>query len=256
MRKEPGALAVTLASDGILHRADREEALRQVRWMLRLDEDLASFHAIARKVRRPDLTWVRRTGAGRLLRSPSVFEDLVRMICTTNCGWSLTRVMIGSLVARLGAPGPPDAMGARAFPTPQAMAGRPVSFYRDEVRAGYRAAGLRDLARRVAMGDLDPSGWANPALPDEAVREAILSIGGAGPYVADNVMKLLGRYSGLGLDAWCRRVFSQRYSGGRKVSDARIGRFYEPFGPWRGLALWCDVTSDWFDPRGRARLPL
>lgn len=174
IRRDPrarGRLVVTLTSDGSLLRDDREEALRQARWMLRLEEDLASFHAIARSVARPDLTWVKRTGAGRLLRAPSVFEDLVRMICTTNCGWPLTRVMIGALVARLGAPGP---SGTRAFPAPEAMADRPVAFYRDAVRAGYRAAGLRDLARRVVSGDLDPERWADPALPDETVREAIL----------------------------------------------------------------------------------
>lgn len=244
---------MTIGSAGPITGADRREVLCQARWMLRLDEDLASFHAVARGVPRPDLRWVKRTGAGRLLRSPGVFEDLVRMICTTNCGWPLTRVMIGALVERLGTPGP---SGERAFPAAAAMAGRPVAFYRDTVRAGYRAAGLRELARRVASGELDPSRWADPALPDATVREEILSVPGAGPYVADNVMKLLGRYSGLGLDAWCRRVFSERYGSGRKVTDARIERFYEPFGSWRGLALWCDVTRDWFDPRGRARLPL
>lgn len=248
-----GRLVLTIGGAGPVSDADRREVLRQARWMLRLDEDLASFHAIARGIAQPDLRWVERTGAGRLLRSPSVFEDLVRMICTTNCGWPLTRVMIGALVARLGTPGP---SGDRAFPTPEAMAGRPVAFYRDTVRAGYRAAALRELARRVASGNLGPSRWADPSLPDAAVREEILSVPGAGQYVADNVMKLLGRYSGLGLDAWCRRVFSERYCRGRKVTDARIERFYEPFGAFRGLALWCDVTRDWFDHRGKARLPI
>src|SRR5262249_27155542 len=55
------------------------------RHMLRLDADLSAFYAVAGED--PDLAWAR-TGAGRILRSPTVFEDVVKTICTTNCTWS------------------------------------------------------------------------------------------------------------------------------------------------------------------------
>lgn len=223
---------------------DRSAARRQVAHVLRLDEDLEAFHRRAEEIPRPDLRWVRATGAGRLMRAPQVFEDLVKMIATTNCSWALTRVMVGALVERLGEPAPG---GARLFPTPEAMARARPAFYRDVVHAGYRAESLRSLARRVAEGALDPGSWLDPSRPTEAIREEILAIRGAGPYVADNMLKLLGRYDGLGIDSWCRRKFSTMYAGGRRVADSRIERFYAPFGAWRGLALWCDITRDWFE---------
>jgi hypothetical protein len=45
------------------------------RHMLRLDADLSAFYAAARDD--PDLSWTI-TGSGRMLRSPTVFEDVVK----------------------------------------------------------------------------------------------------------------------------------------------------------------------------------
>ena len=84
----------------------------QVRHMLRLEEDLSEFYAVA--AADPLLAWAS-AGAGRLLRSPTVFEDVVKTICTTNCAWSGTVRMVTALVDTLGLP----ARGApahRAFP--------------------------------------------------------------------------------------------------------------------------------------------
>ena len=69
------------------------------RHMLRLDADLSGFYEAARED--PDLAWVC-SGAGRMLRSPTVFEDVVKTICTTNCAWSATVRMTSALVAELG----------------------------------------------------------------------------------------------------------------------------------------------------------
>jgi N-glycosylase/DNA lyase len=246
----PG-LKVALSAHQRLGRVDLERVARDIFHMLRLDEDLGDFHRRAGEVARPDLRWIAAAGSGRLLRSPTVFEDLVKMICTTNCTWALTKVMVTALVERLGeaAPG-----GARSFPSPAAMAGRPVRFYRDVVRAGYRSSSLRDLAQKVASGALNPEAWLDPARPTDDIRREILSVPGAGPYVADSMLRLVGRYDGLGIDSWCRRKFSQLYHGGRAVADRRIEKFYAPFGPWRGLAFWCDVTKDWFAPDGSGRI--
>ncbi len=242
-------LSVRIAASRPLQSADAAAVRRQVTHMLRLDEDLRGFYRIAREVGRPDLSWAEAAGAGRLLRSPTVFEDLIRMVCTTNCSWALTRTMVSALVSGLGEPAP---LGARLFPDPGTMAEAPPRFYREVVRAGYRGTHLRELARLVAAGAIDPEAWLRHGRTVEEVRAEILSLPGAGPYVADNMLKLLGRYDGLGLDSWCRRKFAGMYHRGRAVSDARIARFYASFGTWRGLALWCDVTRDWFQGEGGA----
>ncbi|HEX6398998.1 MAG TPA: hypothetical protein VF108_00835, partial [Actinomycetota bacterium] len=69
--------------------------------VLRLDQDLSPFYLLAEGD--PDLAWAA-AGAGRMLRSPTVFEDVVKTVCTTNCAWSATVRMVDALVTHLGEP--------------------------------------------------------------------------------------------------------------------------------------------------------
>jgi 3-methyladenine DNA glycosylase/8-oxoguanine DNA glycosylase len=73
---------------------------RDVRHMLRLDDDFTDFYELMST--HPNFAWIKRAGAGRLVRSPTVFEDLVKTICTTNCSWALTKKMVQGLVNNLG----------------------------------------------------------------------------------------------------------------------------------------------------------
>ncbi|MGH9971301.1 MAG: DNA-3-methyladenine glycosylase family protein [Pyrinomonadaceae bacterium] len=224
------------------------KVLRDVRHMLRLDDDLSSFYRAVKA--NPDFAWVSHQGAGRLLRSPTVFEDLVKMICTTNCSWALTDKMVTGLVQNLGRK---SADGRRTFPSPEAMALMPSRFYVNEVRAGYRAAYLKELADRVASGSLNPEEWLTSKLPTAELLKEMKSVKGVGDYAAENVLKLLGRYDGLALDSWTRTKFFKVRNNGRKATDKKIARYYSGFKEWRGLALWCDMTRDWLDRDGRAQ---
>jgi len=49
-----------------------------------------------------EFAWIRQERAGRLLRSPDRFEDVVKMICTTNCAWGATERMVANLVNKIG----------------------------------------------------------------------------------------------------------------------------------------------------------
>ena len=72
----PGFALVEAEAVGARDAAVLTEAARQ---MLRLDADLSPFYEAARDD--PDLDWARE-GAGRMLRSPTVFEDVVNTSCT------------------------------------------------------------------------------------------------------------------------------------------------------------------------------
>jgi len=191
-----------------------------------------------------DFGWIPIQGAGRLLRSPTVFEDLVKMICTTNCSWALTQKMVTGLVESLGRESDD---GHRTFPTPEAMALMPLKFYVNEVRSGYRAAYLKELADRVASGALDVEGWLRSPLATAELIKEMRGVKGVGPYAAENLLKLLGRYDGLALDSWTRAKFNSLHNNGRKATDKKIARYYSRFNEWRGLALWCDLTRDWLE---------
>jgi 3-methyladenine DNA glycosylase/8-oxoguanine DNA glycosylase len=219
-----------------------------VRHVLHMDEDLSEFYDLARSD--PDLAWVTR-GAGRMIRSPTVFEEVVRIVCTTNCSWALTTKMITALVENLGDPASGaagDGWRGRTFPTPEAMAAAPPRFYRDVVRAGYRGPYLRTLARSVAGGSLDLEELARDGpeeLGDDEVEARLLALPGVGPYAAAHVMLLLGRYSRLILDSWTRPTYARLSGRNRPTSDAAILRRFRPYGRYAGLAFWCFVTRDW-----------
>jgi len=221
-----------------------QQAVREVvARMLNLDEDLSALYAVA--AADPELAWVTR-GAGRMLRSPTVFEDVVKTICTTNCAWSATVRMVGALVGELGE----KSVGGfgRAFPTPKAMASAPESFYRDVVRAGYRGAYLRTLAADVAAGSLDLEELRTAPrdeLPDEEVAARLLALPGVGPYAAAHVMMLLGRHSRLILDSWTRPKYASL--NGRKAADRQIERRFKRYGEHAGLAFWLFLTRDWVE---------
>lgn len=213
-----------------------------VRHMLRLDDNIEAFYSLIAADN--DFNWIPAQGAGRLLRSPTVFEDLVKMICTTNCSWALTNKMVTGLVENLGRE---SSNGHRTFPTPEAMALMPVKFYVNEVRAGYRSEYLKELADRVASSSLDVEGWFKSPLSTDDLMKEMRGVKGVGPYAAENVLKLLGRYDGLALDSWTRARFYSLRNNGRKTTDKKIARYYSRFKEWRGLALWCDVTRDWLE---------
>lgn len=219
--------------------AEIESAVRR---MFRLDDDLGEFYRAT--TADPEFAWIEAEGAGRLLRSPTVFEDLVKMICTTNCSWALTEKMVSGLVHHLGREA---AGGRKSFPDAAAMAAKPVEFFRDQIRAGYRASYLAELSQRVASGSLDVEAWMGSTLPLAELIKEMKSVKGVGNYAAEGLLKLIGRYDGLALDSWTRAQFARLRNHGRAASDKKIFRFYSRFNSWRGLALWCDLTRDWIN---------
>lgn len=241
---DAGPLTVTVADGGVVSwgrvsgtRADRAAIRRQLRRMLALDDDLSDLHAACRSV--GFLAWVPASGAGRMLRSSSVWEDLARMLATTNCSWSLTRAMLTRLVDTLGAAGP---AGERAFPTRAAVAAAGAGHLREVVRAGYRAEAFVALAET----GLPVESWLDPALSDRHVLAEIQRLRGFGPYAAEGMLGLLGRPRGLALDSWVRAKLP-RLLGLAAMTDAQIAARYAPLGRWAGTGLWLELTRDWFD---------
>ena len=219
---------------------ERPSLLAAVRHMLRLDEDLSHFYALVAED--GDLAWVTR-GAGRMLRSPTVFEDVVKTVCTTNCAWSGTVRMVTALVEHLGVKG----RHGSAFPRASAMAEAPDEFYRDVARAGYRGPYLRAIAAAVADGTLDLEELDGRSdLPDDEVADRLLALPGVGPYAAAHVMMLLGRYQRLILDSWTRPTYA-RLTGRKKVSDKTIERRFRRYRDFAGLAFWLFITQDWVE---------
>ncbi|MFN2527051.1 MAG: DNA-3-methyladenine glycosylase [Actinomycetota bacterium] len=245
VREQGGGASIEVVGSAPSDRM-RSDIRRAIAHILRLDEDLSDFYAAA--ARDPDLRWVT-GGAGRMARSATVFEEVVKTICTTNCTWSATERMVGAIVEHLGVRAPGAASSGpygRAFPDPVTMASAGERFYKEVARAGYRGAYLIALAGSVAREELDLEELAEPDLAEDEVKTRLLALPGVGPYAAAHIMMMLGRYSSLILDSWTRPKFA-RLNGRKSVTDAAILRRFRPYGRYAGLAFWLFLTRDWVE---------
>lgn len=240
VEEQPG---INIRSHGSMTQEELNLVQSQYESMFRLREPLQPFFAAIRKSKgNGDFAWIPRVKAGRLLRGPNLFEDVIKMLCTTNCAWSATQRMVGNLVSKLGKS---FSQGYANFPSPAQLASTTETFLIKEIRSGYRSAYILEFAENVAAERLDLSLWEQ--LDSKTLYQALISIKGIGPYAAGNLMRLLGHYEHLALDSWCREKFSTVHQRGRKVSDKAIFNHYRHYGQWKGLVMWLDLTKDWFD---------
>lgn len=232
MHERHGTLVAQTSSS--LTRAQTNAVQASIARMFRLGDDLSPFYAL---IEHDELLGWAARGAGRILASPSVFEDVVKTVCTTNCAWSATVRMTQALTS----------LGEGAFPEPQTLAAAPDSWFRDVARMGYRGPYVQAIARAVARRDLDLDSLLDAKrYGDEEVEERLLALPGIGPYGAAHVMQLLGRHRRLVLDSWTRPKY-RRLAGKKRAADSTIRRAFARYGEYAGLAFWLYLTRDWLE---------
>jgi N-glycosylase/DNA lyase len=215
-----------------LARGDAECARALVARMFRFHDDLTPFYA---KITGDEILGWASAGAGRILASPTAFEDVIKTICTTNCAWSATVRMTTALVE----------LGGGAFPEAGLLARTSESWYRDVARMGYRGPYVRSIANDVISGKLDLESLTEPARhSDGEAEDMLLALPGIGPYGAAHVMQLLGRHRLLVLDSWTRPTYL-RLTGKKRAADSTIRRAFARYGEYAGLAFWLFLTRDW-----------
>lgn len=235
MNGAPNAIQVQTASADPLNDAQQAAVEQAVRRMFAVDWKLADFYGAMRE--REHYRWIENERHGRMLVCPTVWEDLVKTLLTTNTTWAQTISMSRRLCA-LG-----DAHGDNfAFP----VASQLVHFAPDELAmktgTGYRAAYLLELAEKIVAGDVDVETWYT--LPSDELYKAIRSLKGFGDYAAGTMLRLLGHFDRLAIDTVARAAY-KRITAGDSATDKEIRDYYEAFGQWRGMALWMDcIRSD------------
>jgi 3-methyladenine DNA glycosylase/8-oxoguanine DNA glycosylase len=229
------------AVDGIvletdkLDRVERKEVAEKVNWMFGLDLDFARFYRLSR--REPKLAHAKKRSLGRVLRSPTFFEDVVKTILTTNTLWGATKNMTRKLVDRFGA-----SLGAdpekRAFPSPASIAASSPEVLKETVRVGYRAPAIHQLAVRVANGQLDLESLKTSTLPTLELRKQLMTINGVGPYAAANLLMLLGRHDFIPIDSYALKMVSHEWYDGKPITAKEVEKQFEKWGEFKGLAFW------------------
>jgi 3-methyladenine DNA glycosylase/8-oxoguanine DNA glycosylase len=241
----PGA-PLRIVPSRTLSASSRAHVERSLVRMLRLDESdrhIAEFHSV-------DPRW-KASGRGRLFRSPSMFEDVVKTVTSCNVTWPGTVQMNRRLCEVLGAL---DSSGITPFPSARRLAAARPQTLRARCRTGYRDVRLIELARLFRSGQIREEWFEDPSTPDDAVREALLELPGVGPYAAANIMQLLGRYAHLPLDT--ESVRHGRTVLGMTGTPAQIMRrvrdHFAPFGTHAFRSYWFELWEFYESRHGPA----
>ncbi len=228
IREVTGGVSVEV--DGRLTEAEQDEVAHKVTWMLDLERDFSAFYALVRG--EPKLAHVEERAQGRLLRCPTLFEDTVKTILTTNTSWAGTIRMVEGLVARFGDPLSVDTT-RRAFPMPEQLAKIGAT-----ARLGYRAPYVVELTQAVDSGELDLESLKTTDMAAAELRKHLLAIKGVGGYAAANLLMILGHYDFVPVDSWALKKVSHEWYGGEVVGQAEVEAAFEGWGEWKGLVYW------------------
>jgi len=175
------------------------------------------------------------------LRSPTVFEDLVKTICTTNIQWGGTKRMIKEIIDAFGHPFAADSR-QKSFPSAWDIAQKDFKTFNAKTNLGYRTDYIHLLACRICNGELDVESFLNPAIKTADLKKKLLAIKGIGNYAAATMLMLLGHYDALPVDSVFREFVFKKYFKGKSVPQARAEKIYKGWGKWKYLAYWYDMT--------------
>ncbi|NHI83298.1 MAG: hypothetical protein EAX81_03230 [Candidatus Thorarchaeota archaeon] len=245
LQLESGTIAqleISETADGVRARTEesitseeKKELKQKVTWMLGLDRDFSSFYRLAHD--EPKLARMEAKAQGRVLRSATFFEDVIKTILTTNTLWAATKRMNQNLVEQFGTP-VKKGSSQKAFPTPTRLARTSEDVLRKETRLGYRAPYVLELAESIKKDDINLESFKNSDLPTEQLRKKLLTIKGVGDYAAANLLNILGRYDYLPIDSWALKVVSFEWYNGASIGKKEVETAFEHWGDWRGLAFW------------------
>ena len=228
-----------------LNKTEQKETANAVTWMFGLDMDFSAFYAASRL--EPKLAHAKRQALGRVLRSSTLFEDVVKTILTTNTLWAATINMTRRLVDEFGAPlntagrvvAPlaPN-IETRSFPTPESIAASNPDYIREKIRVGYRAPAIHELAVRVAKGGFELEALKSSDLSTLELRKELMTINGVGPYAAANLLMILGRHDFIPIDSYALKMVSHEWYKGNPITAREVGKRFEKWGEYKGLAFW------------------
>jgi N-glycosylase/DNA lyase len=217
-----------LLVDGALPSAELSARITR---MLQLDVDISEFLSKARASE--SHSWLEGTGFGRLLCGTTVWEDVVKVIATTNIQWGQTVRMVSLLVEKCGRGG--------AFPEPAEVARFRVEELQEDCRLGYRAKGIHAVATGIVSGTIDLAKISDRAQSTDELFRSYLTLPAIGPYGAAHLLAMDGRHDLIAVDTEFRRFVRETYHGGRAVKDATMLRRYAKWGKWKYLAYWSEI---------------
>jgi len=232
-RQVKSRIKIRITSHGTLSSNQLKRVKESIQRSLCLDVETQGLLEKAEKV---DLKYANlvRKGAGRMLRSPTLWEDAAKTLFTTNCSWALTKKMCESMCADRFAPVSPS--GIYPFPLPQRIAAYSTKQLKTLVRVGYRAEYLKALAEAFSidpyLGNLETDGYDYRAA-DSLVRR----LKGFADYACAHLLVLAGYYDNIPVDSTVVSFLKENYR--VRKPHSFVVRHYRKWGSdrWWGYKL-------------------
>ena len=247
-RLEQGDGRLRVRFDRKLELAEQSQARVQITRMLNLDLDakaMRAFHKV-------DPRW-KKSGKGRLFRSPTLFEDVIKTVTSCNVTWPSTVNMNRRLCEVCGRK---TVSGAYSFPSAKKLARTRLGTLRGRCRVGYRDQRIIDLAKLFVKGHIDEAWLTDSSVSDEDVFKFLITLPGIGPYAGGNIMQLLGRFSRLAIDT--ETIRHGKSALGMSGTDAQITKalhaHYEPFGEHKFRSFWFEIWQHYEKKAGPSHL--
>ena len=234
----------------------RNDLTQQISRMLRLDLDLAGFHRL-----NPEAKCRR---FGRLYRSPTLFEDIVKTITNCNMQWSGTVDMNRKLCRRVGTNG--------AFPSPKEIQRVDPAFLKEHCRLGYRSKWIWSLADSIVNGELDLQELEEAVLEDDAagekeesfsssrdaIQKRLKQITGIGDFASNNILQLMGYFDSFPYDTETVRLWREEFgaskSDSKKQVFERAKTHYAQYAPYQFIAYWFNLWEN-YERRAKCKSP-
>ncbi|GAB1420352.1 hypothetical protein MASR2M15_04450 [Anaerolineales bacterium] len=228
-------LEIEIDAKKTLTNAQIDALKADIRRIFNVNRDLSAFHEAMKAFK--GYEWAKDSVAGRMLLAPTVWENMAKILFTTNTTWAQTKGMSEHLCL-IG----DTYKDQHTFPTAEQVAQSDPTQLAETIRAGYRMPSLQALAQTIASGKVDVESWFDiTAISSQDLYKAITAFKGFGDYSAASLMGLLGHTDRLSLDSIARNVYEKVT--GERADDKTIRAYYDKFGQWKELALWMDVEK-------------
>ncbi|KAG4958350.1 hypothetical protein AAZX31_13G012600 [Glycine max] len=212
---------------------------------------------------------------GRIFRSPSLFEDVVKSILLCKCTWGKTLNMVKSLCElQLQLSSGPRSNrkkqcktkrkrgqnnatskknhGIGNFPNSKELVKFGETILRERCKVGYRAQFIIKLAQSVEKGtlvleklEMECNLWSY-----KVVHRKLSELKGFGPFVVATILMCMGCYEKVPVDSETKRHLNQAH-GISSCNSLDVEEFYKTYAPFQCIAFWFELLQSYEKDHGK-----
>jgi 3-methyladenine DNA glycosylase/8-oxoguanine DNA glycosylase len=221
-----------------------------------LDIDLTEIRSLINDVE--GYNWFTERGFGRYLRSPTVYEDCIKIVSTANQYFLNTKKIIQSLVENYGC----NVNGFKVFPEPNQLIRVSESSLKTRTNCGYRAKFFLDIADKSLKNPDFFIGDDWKSLQAKDFFERLLEIHGMGSLSASYLCRIYGKPYNYSIDSMvikrCDDLwglnFRKKDKRGKEKADLEkyeeyVNSRYESFREYGPHVFWFEISKHWHNKK-------